>query len=125
MKQSNQGETQSYNFCAYRSFGNSYSCITAVKWDAYDVENTVGKATRCHLGRRILTAFILVTGVKCSILTAFILVTGGEVFIWQNFLARLTRSRFGKPISWGPSQPALSYELIKHFTKDLKARRNL
>ena len=60
------GETQSYNFCAYRSYGNPYSCITAVKWDAYDVENTVGKATRCHLGRRILTAFIPVTGVKCS-----------------------------------------------------------
>ena len=24
VKQSNQGETQSYNFCDYRSFGNSY-----------------------------------------------------------------------------------------------------
>ena len=34
VKQSNRGETQSYNFCAYRSFGNSYSCITAVKWEA-------------------------------------------------------------------------------------------
>ena len=49
----------------------------------------------------------------------------GEVFIWQNFLARLTRSRFEKPRPRGPSQPAFSYELIKHFTKDLKARRNL
>ena len=28
------------------SFGNSYSCITAVKWDAYDVGNTAGKARR-------------------------------------------------------------------------------
>ena len=28
------------------SFGNSYSCITAVKWDAHDVGNTAGKARR-------------------------------------------------------------------------------
>ena len=31
----------------------------------YDVENTVGKVTRCHLGRRIHPAFIRVTGLKC------------------------------------------------------------
>ena len=33
-------KNKNYNFCAYHSFGNSQSCITAVKWDAYDVKNT-------------------------------------------------------------------------------------
>ena len=68
VKQSKHGETQSYSFGTYRSFGNSYSCMTAVKWYACDVENTAGKARRCrihsnnssrfHPGRR--------TGLKCS-----------------------------------------------------------
>ena len=64
--------TQSYNFRSYQSFGNSYSCITAVKRDAYDVENTAGKERRCHPGRpvaeakrRIKPAFIPITGLKC------------------------------------------------------------
>ena len=35
-----------------------------------------------------------------------------EVFIWQNFPARL------------PTQAALSYEHIENFTKDLEARRD-
>ena len=35
-------KNKNYNFCAYHSFGNSQSCITAVKWDAYDVKNTAG-----------------------------------------------------------------------------------
>ena len=48
-KQSKHGETQSYNFRTYYSFGNSYSCITFVKWDACDVENTAGKARRCRI----------------------------------------------------------------------------
>ena len=48
-KESKHGETRSYNFHAYYSFGNSYSCITFIKWDAYDVENTVGKARRCRI----------------------------------------------------------------------------
>ena len=36
-----------------------------------------------------------------------------EVFIWQNFPARL------------PTQAALSYEHIENFTKDLEVRRDL
>ena len=60
-KQSKHGKTQSYNFRAYYSFGNSYSCITFVKWDAYDEENMAGKARRC----RIHPAFIPVNGLKC------------------------------------------------------------
>ena len=48
-KQSKHGETQNYNFHAYYSFGNSYSCITAVEWDTYDVENTAGNARRCRI----------------------------------------------------------------------------
>ena len=43
-KQSKHSETQDYNFHAYYSFGNSYSGITAVEWDAYDVENTADNA---------------------------------------------------------------------------------
>ena len=35
-------KNKNYNFCAYHSFGNSQSCITVVKWDAYDVKNTAG-----------------------------------------------------------------------------------
>ena len=94
------GETQSYSFRAYRSFGNSYSCMTAVKWYACDVENTAGKARRCrihsnnssrfHPGRR--------TGLKCS--------------------ARLPRSRIEKPRSREPSQLTLSYEHNENFAKD-------
>ena len=50
-KQSKHGETESQNFCAYHSFGDSSRCITAVKWDAYNVKNTTGKARRYHPGR--------------------------------------------------------------------------
>ena len=35
-------KNKNYDFCAYHSFGNSQSCITVVKWDAYDVKNTAG-----------------------------------------------------------------------------------
>ena len=48
-KKSKHGETQNYNFHAYYSFVNSYSCITAVEWDAYDVENPAGTARRCRI----------------------------------------------------------------------------
>ena len=43
----------------------------------------------------------------------------GEVFIRQNFPARLPRSRLEKPRSQEWSQRALSYEHIGNFTKDL------
>ena len=43
--QNEDGETQpSYYFCAYHCFGNPFSCITAVKRVANDVENSSGKA---------------------------------------------------------------------------------
>ena len=43
-KQNKDSETQpSYYFCAYRCFGNPFSCITAVKRVANDVENSSGK----------------------------------------------------------------------------------
>ena len=73
--ESKHGETQIklYIFRAYRSFDNSYSCITAVKWGACQVKNTAGKARRCrihwnnssrsHPGRR--------TGLKCSFVKIF------------------------------------------------------
>ena len=47
--------------------------------------------------------FIPVSELKCS---------------YGQFLARLVRSR-------EPSQPTLSYEHIKNFTKDLEVRRDL
>ena len=62
-KQSKHSETQNYNFHAYYSFGNSYSCITVVECDAYDVENTADNA---EFTQRIHLAFIPVTGLKCS-----------------------------------------------------------
>ena len=49
---SKHSETQNHNFRAYHSFGNSYSCITAVRWDVYDVENTAGNARLCDPGRQ-------------------------------------------------------------------------
>ena len=51
--------------------------------------------------------------------TAFIPVRD-DVFICQIFRARLE-----KPRSREPSQPALSYEHIENFTKDLEVRRDL
>ena len=58
-KWSKYGETQSYHFCAYHSFGNSYSCITAVKWDAYDVENTADKERRYRIDSKNSSLFHL------------------------------------------------------------------
>ena len=42
-----------------------------------------------------------------------------------KFPARLPRSRLEKPRSREPSQPALSYEHIENFTKDLEVKRDL
>ena len=42
-----------------------------------------------------------------------------------KFPARLSRSRFEKPRSREPSQPALSYKHIENFTKNLEIRRDL
>ena len=54
-KRNKDGETQpSYYFCAYHCFGNPFSCITAVKRVANDVENSSGKAKRCHSGRLVV-----------------------------------------------------------------------
>ena len=45
-----------------------------------------------------------------------------EVFIWQNF------QHAYRDLGWKnrePSQPAISYEHIENFTKDLEVRRDL
>ena len=47
------------------------SCIAAVKWDAYDVENTAGDAKQCHLDRKN----------SCSYHHG----NWGVVSMWQNF----------------------------------------
>ena len=41
------------------------------------------------------------------------------------FRLKTPRSRLEKPRSREPSQPALSYEHIENFTKDLEVRRDL
>ena len=71
-KQSKHGEAQSYNFSAYHRFGNSSSCITAVKWDAYDDENIAGKAKRYHIRRGALNLSHVHLG------------NWAELFIWQS-----------------------------------------
>ena len=50
-KKSRHAKHKNYNFRAYHSFCNSWSCITAVNCDAYDAENTAGNTRRCHLGQ--------------------------------------------------------------------------
>ena len=71
--------------------------MTAVKWDAYDVEIQQARQDDCIRTSRIHPTFIL--GYQT------------EVFIWQNFQPAYQAS------------PALSYEHI--LTKDLEARRDL
>ena len=66
-KQNKDGETQpSYYFYAYHGFGNPFSCITAVKRVANDVENSSVKAKRCHSGRLIAEAKLFVTKVESN-----------------------------------------------------------
>ena len=94
---------QNYNIHAYYSFGNSYSCITAVEWDAYDVENTAGNARCMHDAefiRRIHSAFIPLTGLKCSY---------GKIF------SPLTEIPVGKTEISG-TEPARSLRLCSHGT---------
>ena len=107
-KASKHGETQkSETFRAYHSFGNSYGCITAVKWMLMmwkiqrATQDDAIRAARVHPGNR------------------------AELHIWQNFSACLPRSRLEKPRSREPTQPALSYEHIENITKDLEVRRVL
>ena len=73
-KQSRHCETQKLQLSPYHSFGNAtlkaVSC-TAVKWDAYDAENTAGNARRCHSGHHNSSHFH--HGNRA------------EVFIWQIF----------------------------------------
>ena len=60
--------------------------------------------------RRIHPAFIPVTGLKCS---------------YSKFSSPLTEILVGKTEISESSQPALSYEHIENFTKDLEVRRDL
>ena len=101
----NVAKHKSYNFRTYHSFGNSYSCITAVKWDAYDVYNTAGNARRCYQGRQKSSRFV-------------------HVFIWQKCPALFPISRLEKPSSQEPSKPTLSYEHNENFTKDSEVKRD-
>ena len=69
------------------------------------MENTAGKPGQCHLA--------------CAVTkntSPFHPGNRAEVFIWQNFPARLARSGLEKPRSREPSQPALSYEDTENFT---------
>ena len=70
------------------------------------MENTAGKAKRAI---RAALLHALLGGIHPG--------NRAEVFIWQKFPARLQRSWLEKP--------ALSYEHIEIFTKDLEMRRDL
>ena len=106
-------------FTLIKAFGNSVS--TAVKLDAYDVEYTTGKARSLCLKLRCDVRHARVA--KDSF--RFHPGDGAEVFTWQNFPFRLPRSRSEKPRSREPSHPALSYEQVENFTRDLEVRRDL
>ena len=94
-KQNKDGETQpSYYFCAYHCFGNPFSCITAVKRVANDVENSSGKendAIQTALMRK--RNYSLCDDLRCyvidhlmhSLLRRIHPGNRDEVFIRQNF----------------------------------------
>ena len=98
-KQSKCGETQSYNFHAYHSFGNIYSCITAVIKMGCLWCRKYSKQSKTRPSRHALPCFH--PG------------NWAEVFIQQNFPARFLRSWLENLRSQEPSQPILSYEHIK------------
>ena len=91
--------TKIITFAPIIALATLLSCITAVKWDAYDVENTEGNARRRHLGRQ-------------------------KVF-WQKFQPAYRDRGWKNRDLRHPSQPALSYEHIENFTTGLEARRDL
>lgn len=70
---------------AYHGFGNSFCSITAVKWHAYDVEITSGKARLFQPKDPFAkNSLCLHPG------------NWAELFIWQNFPAHLPTSRLLK-----------------------------
>ena len=60
--------TKILTFAPIIALENFYSCVTTVKWDAYDVENTAGNARGCNLVHQSSSPrlSIYVTGLKCS-----------------------------------------------------------
>ena len=89
-KQSKHGETQSYNFRTYYSFGNSYSCITFVKWDAYMMwKIQQAKQDNVEFIRRIHPAFIPVTGLKCFFMEKF-----------SSPLTKISATEPARPLIW-------------------------
>ena len=64
-KQNTDSETQPSNYINH-GFGNPFSCITAVKRVADDVENSSGKAKRCHSGRLVAEAKFFITKVETN-----------------------------------------------------------
>ena len=75
------------------------------------MESTAGKAGRCHPVSKNSSQFY--PGNRA------------EVFIWQNFPARLPRYRLEEPRSREQSQPALSNERIRAVYTRKKIRRVL
>ena len=93
--------------------GNTQRYINAVKWKAYDVENTQAMQDDALIRTAIIhPAFIPVTGLKCSY---------GKNFqpALQRFWLEIPRSRESS------QQSPLSYEHIKNFTKDSDVKRDL
>ena len=108
-KSSNMVNHKNLNFCTYHSFGNSQSCITAVKWDAYDVENTAHNAGQGHP--------------DCQS-SCFQPCDWAEVFIWQNFQP-IYRDLGWKNWDLGNRASLPSHLNTENFTKNLKVRQDL
>ena len=68
----NMATHKKYNFRAYHSLVTPKAGITAVKWDASDVNIAAGNARRCHPGRQRSSRFH--PGNRAKVM-----------FIWQNF----------------------------------------
>jgi len=134
MRESKQTcETQkSDNVRAYHSCGNSYGCITEVKWDVYDVENTAGNAGRCSPGRQSSsrkTGWIAHMEKLFSQLTEIPVektdISGTEParpVIWthrnfyKGFRSKASPRKTGKPGQPGPCKEALNLLLFLTFS---------
>ena len=63
----------------------THNCITAVKWDAYAVENTAGNARRCNPGRQILLTLLTWQHQQKKLLSLFLLWSVESILEYTNY----------------------------------------
>ena len=63
----------------------THNCITAVKWDAYAVENTAGNARRCNPGRQILLTLLTWQHQQKKLLSIFLLWSVESILEYTNY----------------------------------------